>query len=357
MQPEKTPTNELSAPNEHTERDAHTELHTRPTRPARPPRDQLPGSERPVSVKRAPRARRRPESLCVLLAGASGMIGAELRAQLAAAGHEVLRLVRRAPTGPDEFHWSPATRMIDVALMDRADAVVNLSGASLNRLPWTSAHKRRILSSRLEATATLTDAMRQAARPPAVFVSGSAVGYYGDRPGYTLTEESSKGTGFLSDVVEAWETAAHLAPERTRVVTARTGVVIGPGGAMGPLLPLARLGLVGPIAGGGQYWPWVSLRDEAAALMHLLTSELDGPVNLVGPTPATASGVLRALASAVRRPYGMPFPEVAVRAGLGEAGRELLLPSQRVIPQRLLDDGFAFHDQTVGEAVAELVAA
>ncbi|AGW41884.1 hypothetical protein O159_18610 [Leifsonia xyli subsp. cynodontis DSM 46306] len=293
----------------------------------------------------------------VLVAGGSGLIGSELRRQLVDAGHEVLRLVRHEPEEADDFHWSPETRMIDVALMDRADAVVNLSGASLNRLPWTAAHKRRIRSSRLDATTTLTDAMRQAANPPAVFVSASAVGFYGDQPGKTLTEESAKGTGFLSDVVEAWEAAAHLAPERTRVVTARTGVVIGPGGAMAPLLPMARLGLLGPIAGGGQNWPWVSLRDEAAALVHLLTSELTGPVNLVGPTPATAGTVLRALAAAVHRPYRLPLPEFAVKAALGEAGRELLLASQRVVPKRLLADGFAFRDETVAEAMTELVAA
>ncbi|WP_348788164.1 TIGR01777 family oxidoreductase [Leifsonia sp. NPDC080035] len=292
----------------------------------------------------------------VLVAGASGLIGTELVRQLDEAGHEVLRLVRRDPAAPNEFHWSPSTRMIDVALMDRADAVVNLSGASLNRLPWTPAHKRRILASRLEATGTLADAMRQAADPPSVFVSGSAVGYYGDRPGMTLTEQATKGTGYLSDVVEAWEAAAHLAPERTRVVTARTGVVVGPGGAMTPLLPMARLGLLGPIAGGGQHWPWVSLRDEAAAIVHLLGSELSGPVNVVGPTPATAAAVLRALAAAVHRPYGLPLPEFAVKLGLGEAGNELLLSDQRVVPERLLADGFVFADRTVQDAVARLLA-
>lgn len=293
----------------------------------------------------------------VLVAGASGLIGTELRRQLTDAGHQVLRLVRRDPSGPDEFHWSPATRMIDVALMDRADAVINLSGTSLNRFPWTPARKRRILASRLEATGALTDAMRQAARPPAVFVSGSAVGFYGDRPGQTLTEESRKGAGFLSDVVEAWEAAADLAPEKTRVVTARTGIVIGHGGAMAPLLPLAKLGLVGPIAGGGQYWPWISVHDEARALAHLLTSSLSGPVNLVGPTPATCGTVLRALTAAVRRPYTLPLPESVVKTGFGEAGREMLLTSQRVIPRRLLDDGFEFHDRTVQDAMTRLVTA
>jgi NAD dependent epimerase/dehydratase family enzyme len=140
------------------------------------------------------------------------------------------------------------------------------------------------------------------------------------------------------------------------VVTVRTGVVVGHGGAMTPLLPLARLGLVGPIAGGRQHWPWVSLRDEAAAIVHLLTSGLSGPVNLVGPEPATAAEVLRALAAAVHRPYGLPLPRPVVSLGLGEAGRELLLADQRVLPQRLLDDGFVFRDATVRDAMTQLVA-
>lgn len=291
----------------------------------------------------------------VLVAGASGMIGTELARQLAEAGHEVRRLVRRQPQSADEFHWSPATRMIDVNLMETADAVVNLSGASLNHFPWTASTKRRILSSRLEATGTLTDAMRQASRPPAVFLSGSAVGFYGDRPGQKLTEDSAKGTGFLSDVVEAWETAARLAPEKTRVALLRTGLVIGRGGAMKPLLPVARLGLAGPIAGGGMHWPWVSLHDEAAAIVHLLSSDLDGPVNVVGPTPATAGGVIRALATAVHRPYALPVPEKAITLTLREAGRELLLASQKVVPARLLADGFVFRDRTVREAMERLV--
>jgi len=293
----------------------------------------------------------------VLVAGASGLIGTELVGRLRAEGHDVLRLVRREPQSSDERSWAPSARTIDISLLDDADAVVNLSGASLNRLPWTKAHRRRILASRLEATGTLADAMRQSASPPAVFVSGSAVGYYGDRPGQTLTESSAKGSGFLSDVVDAWETAAHLAPHETRVVTVRTGVVIGHGGAMAPLLPLAKAGLVGPIAGGHQHWPWVSLRDEAAAIVHLLTSTLSGPVNVVGPEPATAGEVLRALATAVHRPYGLPLPRPAVSLGLGEAGRELLLADQRVLPQRLLDDGFVFQDATVQDAMAQLVTA
>lgn len=291
----------------------------------------------------------------VLLAGASGLIGGELRRQLAAAGHETRRLVRREPTGADEVRWAPEERSIDPALFDWADAVVNLSGSSLQRLPWTRATKRRILSSRLQATGTLAEGMRRADAPPEVFVSGSAVGYYGDRPGQQLTEAATKGRGFLADVVDAWEAAARLAPSATRVALARTGVVIGRGGALKPLLPLAKAGLAGPLGGGRQHWPWVSLHDEAAALVHLLTSSLEGPVNIAGPTPATAGEIVRALAQAVRRPYFLPVPKFAIELALQDAGRELLLADQLVVPQALLDDGFAFRDPTIEDAMDRLV--
>jgi uncharacterized protein (TIGR01777 family) len=291
----------------------------------------------------------------VLLAGSSGMIGSELRAQLAAAEHEVRRLVRREPSSPDEFRWDPAERAVDVGLLEWADAVVNLSGSSLQRLPWTRATKRRILSSRLQATGTLADGMRRADAPPAVFVSGSAVGFYGDRPGQELTEAAGKGDGFLADVADAWEAAARLVPAETRVAFARTGVVIGRGGALKPLLPIAKAGLAGPLGSGRQHWPWVSLHDEAAALVHLLGSALDGPVNIAGPAPATEGEVVKALAQAVRRPYGFPVPAFALRLALQDAAQELLLADQRVVPQKLLDDGFVFRDPTIRDAMDRLV--
>lgn len=291
----------------------------------------------------------------VLLAGASGLIGGELRTQLAAAGHETRRLVRREPASSDEFRWAPEKHVIDGDQLEWADAVVNLAGASLQRLPWTRATKRRILSSRLQTTGTLTEAMRRAVDAPAVLVNASAVGFYGDRPGQRLTESAPPGHGFLTEVVQAWEAAARLAPAATRVVLARTGVVIGRGGALGPLLPLAKAGLAGPIGGGRQHWPWVSIHDEAAALVHLLTSNLEGPVNIVGPTPATAGDVVRALAQAVRRPYLFPLPRFAIELALQDAGRELLLADQLVVPRALLDDGFVFRDTTIVDAMDRLM--
>jgi uncharacterized protein (TIGR01777 family) len=292
----------------------------------------------------------------VLVAGASGYIGSELTRQLAAAGHEVLRLVRRMPQNSSEFLWSPAEQAVDQNAIETADAVINLAGASTGHLPWTGGYKREILYSRVNGTTALAEAIAVADSPPAVLLNGSAVGFYGDRPGERLTEASAKGTGFLSDVVKAWELAAHLTPDTTRVVTFRTGLVVGRGGAFTPLIPLTRLGLGARFGSGNQYWPWVSLQDEAAAIRHLLTSTLSGPVNIAGPTPATSAEVTHALARALGRWDPLVVPEFALRA-LGDAGHDLLLPSQNVAPTALLDDGFTFRHATVESATDALAAA
>ncbi|MBC7442562.1 MAG: TIGR01777 family protein [Ramlibacter sp.] len=290
----------------------------------------------------------------VLVSGASGLIGTELCVQLGAAGHTVARLVRREPRGTDEFRWNPAAQTIDEAALDGVDAVINLSGASIGRLPWTAGYRREILDSRVQATRTLTDAMRRRATPPSVLLNASAVGIYGNRPHEVLTEDSPAGSDFLAKVVTVWETEAARAPEQTRVVTFRTGLVIARGGALKPLLPLAKLGLAGPLGKGTQHWPWVSLHDEAAAIVHLLTSTLSGPVNVVGPAPATANTVIRAVAAALHRPFLVPVPEFVLTLALQDAARQLLLADQQVTASRLEGDGFVFTHRTVAEAVATM---
>lgn len=293
--------------------------------------------------------------LTILVAGASGLIGTELVRQLTAEGHDVQKLVRRQPTAADEHNWAPSSGMLDANLIDIADAVINLSGASLGRIPWTSAYKKSVLDSRIETTTVLTDAMGRATHPPATFLCASAVGIYGDRIADRLPDDAKRGDGFLADVVDAWEQASRLAPDGTRVVNLRTGVVVGNGGALKPLLPITKLGLGSRIGTGGQYWPWISLYDEAAAIRHLLTSSLSGPVNLAGPLPATSDRLTAYLAHKLHRPYLFVLPEKLISILMGEAGRELLLSSQKVLPTKLIADGFRFRHQSVEAAIDALL--
>lgn len=316
-----------------------------PRRPAPPPPAAI-----PKPIVRRPIAK--DSTLRVLIAGGSGLIGTELVRQLTAAGHSVQRLVRRPPRTEHEFSWAPDAKIIDFRLLESVDAVISLSGASLNRIPWTARYRQQILRSRVKATQALVEGMSMAASPPPVFLSGSAVGFYGDRPGETLTEESARGTGFLADVVVEWEAAARLAPSGTRTALLRTGVVLAPGGgALKPLTLATRFGLGSTVGHGTQHWPWISLHDEAAAIVHLLTSTLEGPVNLVGPTPATSEEITRRLAIDLHRPHVLKLPEAVVGIGMGEMGRELLLPSQKVVPAKLEEDGFVFRHRTSDDAI------
>ena len=290
-------------------------------------------------------------TLRVLVSGASGFIGSQLTALLRSDGHEVHRLVRRPTSAADEHEWDPSAGRLDVALIDSVDAVINLSGAGLEHLPWTAGYRKQIVDSRLSTTSTIADAIGRSSTPPATLLNASAVGFYGDRPGEDLTEDSSRGTGFLPDVCVAWEDAAQQAAAITRVVSFRTGVVVGRGGAFSILEPLTRFGLGANLGSGRQRWPWIGLDDEVGAIRHLLTSTLSGPVNLAGPTPATADAVTKRLALAMGRPRIWGIPRFAIEAGLRTPGRELLLADQRVIPQRLLDDGYVFQQPTVEDAI------
>jgi uncharacterized protein (TIGR01777 family) len=287
----------------------------------------------------------------ILISGASGFIGTELVRQLEEDGHTVLSLVRRQPTNANEINWAPSAGMLDSALIDSVDAVINLSGASISKLPWTKAYKKEILDSRVQATTSLANAMARASTPPAVFLSGSAVGLYGDRPGERLSEESKRGSGFLGDVVEAWEQAAQIRPAKTRLVTFRTGLVLGNGGSLKPVMALSKFGLGSRLATGGDIWPWISLYDEAAAIRHMLTSNISGPVNLAGPVPATSDRITRTVAKGMHRWYDLVAPEWALKLALRDAAGELLLSSQHVLPDKLIADGFTFRHNTAEEAI------
>jgi uncharacterized protein (TIGR01777 family) len=287
----------------------------------------------------------------IVIAGASGLIGHALTAELALRGHRVVRLVRRPARTPDELTWDPTSRRLDPRAVSGADAVINLSGASIGRLPWSRRYRRTILSSRIDATSTLVSAIRGADVTPPVFLSASAAGYYGSRPGEVLTEDSARGTGFLSDVTAQWETDAMRVSDITRVVVMRSGIVLAVNGVLKPLLLLTRLGVSGPLGSGTQYWPWVGLDDEVAAIVHLLDSSIEGPVNITGPTPATATTLMRHLAKRLHRPFWLPAPAFALRSLLGDAAKDLLLVDSQPRPERLLADGFVFRQDTVEFAV------
>jgi uncharacterized protein (TIGR01777 family) len=296
----------------------------------------------------------------VVITGASGLIGSTLVRSLVADGHDVLRLVRRDPRGADEARWDPAHRGLDPAVLDGADAVVNLAGAGIGDHRWTEDYKRTVLASRIDATTTIASAV--AARPesdrPRVLLSASAVGFYGDTGEEAVDEEAPQGSGFLAEVVHQWEQAtAPAAQAGVRVVVARSGIVLAAdGGALGKVLPLFKLGLGGRLGSGRQWMSWVALADEVAALRFLLArDDVSGAVNITAPEPVRNADYTKAIARAVHRPALARVPPVALRAALGGFADEGVLVSQRVLPGRLEDAGFAFTYVDVDAALAAIV--
>jgi uncharacterized protein (TIGR01777 family) len=283
-----------------------------------------------------------------VIAGASGFIGRALVAELTTAGWTVTRLVRGPASRSDEVSWDPQIGKLDPAVLSGADAIINLSGASISRIPWTQSVRESIVASRREATTTLVTAINAAKSTPAVFLSGSAVGIYGDRGDEELTETSPRGAGFLADVTEAWE--AHASGANCRTVYLRTGLVLGDGGALAPLRLATSFFAGARIGSGQQWWPWISHRDEVRAIVHLVDSKLVGAVNLVGPTPAHSVEVTRELARIMKRPHLFVIPSFAIGI-MGDAGRELLLASQKIRATALEKDGFVFEHRTVVEAL------
>ena len=288
----------------------------------------------------------------IAVTGSTGLIGTALVTRLHAAGHEVVRLVRRAPRADDEVRWNPARGEADLSGLTGVEGAVHLAGAGVGDRRWTAGYKRTILDSRVDGTRTLAMALTGLDPRPRVLVSGSAVGFYGDRGDEVLTENSSGGEGFLPGVVREWEAAAAPAVDAgIRVAFARTGLVLArQGGALARMLPLARLGLAGPLGRGEQWWPWISLADEVRAIEFLLEKDLPGPVNLSAPQPVRQGDLARALGRALRRPALFPAPALGLRLVLGEFA-DGVLASQRMLPSRLLDAGFVFNQRTVDQAM------
>ncbi|WP_087130154.1 TIGR01777 family oxidoreductase [Microbacterium esteraromaticum] len=291
----------------------------------------------------------------IVLTGGSGLIGTALHDSLDSDGHHLIQLVRRTPQHPHEVAWDPGA-VLSPDVLAGADAVVNLNGASIGRLPWTPRYRRTLRESRLHATRTLATAIRTLGTDAPSFISGSAVGYYGDRPGEDLTETSSAGDTFLAELCVEWEEGAHAAGENARVALLRTAPVLHPQGVLKPMIALTRLGLGGRLGPGTQVWPWISLDDEVRAIRHIIDSDLSGPVNLSAPTPATATQIGRALAARLRRPFLVPAPSWALRLGLSrDAADSLLLSDAHVEPRALLADGFEFQHPTASEAIAAAI--
>jgi len=308
----------------------------------------------------------------VLVTGSSGLVGSALSDRLGADGHRVSRLIRRSPSpgtsGPaattnGNVTWDPPSGTLDRDGLEQAgpfDGVVHLAGAGIGDRRWSAARKRVVLDSRTSSTSTLVNALLAGAHPPAVLISASAIGFYGDRGDEELTEASSRGAGFLAELCGAWEdTAGPAEAAGIRTVLLRTGIVLsGQGGALAKHLPLFRVGLGGRMGPGTQYRSWITLDDEIGVILRCLEdATLSGPVNATAPTPVTDGTLAKAIGAALHRPSVVAVPSAALRLVLGsEMANELVLGGQRVFPEVLVSRGHPFAHTDVDEAVRSVLA-
>ncbi len=294
----------------------------------------------------------------VVVGGASGLIGSTLVDSLRADGIRVTTLVRRPAQTADEVEWLTDSSPLDPAVLDGADAIVGLNGASIGRFPWTPHYKSRLLWSRITPTRALARAIRELGADAPAFVSASAVGYYGTAPGMLLTEKSPRGETFLADLCGEWESAALAAGDHSRVALLRTAPIVHPKGVLKPLMLLTACGVAGPIGRGTQKWPWISIEDEVRSIRHIIDSDVAGPVNLVGPTPASANDLGFAVAVRMNRPFLVQAPAWALKLCLGKDATEGLLTSDAaVLPTVLEASGFTFTHATVQQAANAAVPA
>lgn len=296
----------------------------------------------------------------IVIGGASGFLGSALVARLTGRGDEVVRLVRRPVNGPSEVQWEPSAGSLDAAAIEGADAIINLGGVGIGDRRWSAAHKKAVLQSRLETTGTLAQTVATLERPPAVFVSGSAIGYYGDRADDTLTEDSGAGpdSDYLVEVVAKWEEAAlSVAEAGVPLAFLRTGLVLsGSGGLLQRLLLPFKLGAGGAMGGGDQWWSWISLEDQVRATLHIIDSKLDGAFNLTAPNPVRNRDFAKSLGRALHRPAVMPTPKFALNLVLGtERAQALVFTSARVLPQALQASGFEFTHETLDKSWPDIL--
>lgn len=288
----------------------------------------------------------------IAITGASGMIGSALVGHLKSEGHTIQRLVRRPVVSPDEVLWNPLTGEVDLVALEGVDAIIHLAGANVGDKRWSKKYRAEILNSRLLGTNTIATAVSKL--KPDVFISSSAIGWYGETGNRTVSEEDRPGDDFLAAVCKEWEGAADTA-SGTRTVKIRTGLVLEPtSGAMGKMLPLFKFGLGGKLGNGKQWWSWITLHDQLKAICYLLEKDIEGPVNLVSPNPATNQEFTAALARALRRPALFPVPGFALRIVLGGFSSEIL-GSKKVTPKKLIDFGFEFDYPHLAPALAALI--
>ncbi len=295
----------------------------------------------------------------VAVSGANGLIGSALSSSLLQAGHQVTRIVRsRTNHAAADLLWNPEAAEIEGDKLEGVDAVVHLAGENIAARRWQPAQKEKIRLSRINGTKLLAETIRRLKNPPRVVVSGSAIGFYGNRRAQVLTEQSPPGDGFLAEVCRAWEQAIAPAREKgVRIVNLRTGVVLSTkSGALAKMLPIFRLGGGGIIGDGHQYMSWISLDDEVQAILHIIqTDTVIGPVNCVAPNPVTNAEFTQTLAKALHRPAILPLPAFAAKILLGEMADELLLASQRCQPEKLLKHGYTFQYPTLEDALRHVL--
>lgn len=288
----------------------------------------------------------------IAITGATGMIGSALVGHLKSEGHTVQKLVRRNTVSSDEVSWDPMRGEIDLDSLKGVDAVIHLAGANVGDKRWSKNYRAEILNSRLLGTTTIANAVSQL--KPSVFISASAIGWYGETGNRAVTESDRPGDDFLAAVCREWEAAADIAKD-VRTVKLRTGLVLEPNsGALGKMLPLFRLGLGGKLGSGRQWWSWITLHDQIRAICFLLENELSGAINLTSPNPATNQEFTSALARALRRPALFPVPSIALKLVLGGFSTEVL-GSKRVLPQKLTEAGFQFDFPHLAPALDALI--
>jgi uncharacterized protein len=288
----------------------------------------------------------------IAISGASGLIGSALVGHLKSEGHTVQRLVRRPTVAPDEIQWDPKTGFVDLEALRGVDAVIHLAGVGVGDKRWTKRYKAEILNSRLLGTTAIAKAVAEV--KPQVFISASAIGWYGDSGNRAVVESDSVGNDFLAAVCREWEGAADLAVD-VRTVKLRTGLVLDPtGGALGRMLPLFRFGLGGKLGSGKQWWSWITLHDVVRAIGFALEHPVSGPVNLTTPNPVSNQEFTAALARAMNRPALFPAPAIALKIALGGFSSEVL-GSKKVMPNVLSEAGFVWDYPHITNALTALV--